>query len=67
MPSINKGLAAQQAAINLNMAIAAELNEPKRINALIALNSWAISRKLDIAIGNNDWHLIALIALSQIE
>lgn len=63
MPSIAK----QQEAINLNMAIAAELHKPERINAIMALSQKAISLELDIAIGNKDWHLIALIALSQIE
>lgn len=53
------------AAIAINSGIAAELEQPKRLFGLMRLSSKAIALELAIAMENGDWHLIALIALSQ--
>lgn len=53
------------AAIAINSGIAAELEQPKRLFGLMRLSQLAIKLELSIAIENGDWHLIALIALSQ--
>lgn len=62
--AINKGLAAQQAAIALIGGIAEELQCPKSINIYMA-NSIAANKKAAAsALAAGNWHLLAIIALA---